>query len=162
MKDEWQKKILKNRKWKVAFLLGILLLGACSTGNGIEAHEAWVRNANQGENTAIYLILHNHTNVADKLIRVSTDVASFVELHLTEVTNDVMRMSPLESIEILAGDEIEFKSGNYHIMLVDLKQDLKVGDEITVTFDFENYADVIINVPVQESAETMEQNHSHP
>lgn len=154
---------MESGKWKIGgiFLL-LILLSACATGEGIESHEAWVRSANQGENTAIYLILHNHTNVDDQLIGVSTDVASAVELHLTEVNNDVMQMNLLESIEILADDEVEFKTGSYHIMLVDLKKDLEVGDEITVTFDFEHYADVPVIVPVQDSAETMEQNHSHP
>lgn len=153
-----------GRAWKVGslILLIVFFLSACDTGEGIESHEAWVRSALQGENTAAYLILHNHTDVDDALIGISTEAANAVELHLTEVTNDVMRMNLLESIEILADDEVEFKTGSYHIMLVDLKQDLKAGDEITVTFDFENYADVTVNVPVQDSAETMEHDHSQP
>ncbi len=169
MKEERGKKFVesdalslsKGRKWKVVgLILLMILLSACASGEGIESHEAWVLSALQGENSAIYVILHNHTNVDDKLISVSTDVANAVELHLTTVTNDVMSMSPLESVEILAGDEVEFKTGSYHIMLVDLKQDLKAGDEITVTFNFEHYPAVTVNVPVQDSAETME--HQHP
>ncbi|NJN79746.1 MAG: copper chaperone PCu(A)C [Anaerolineales bacterium] len=143
----------------ILILTGILLLSACSTGEGIEPHEAWVRNAKQGENGAVYMILHNHTKIDDALLSVSTDVANAVELHLTEVTNDVMQMSPLESIEIPADAEIEFKSGGHHIMLVDLKKDLNVGDEITITLHFENYQDVIVTVPVKESAE---EEHHHP
>lgn len=164
MKEE-RRKILESSEWKVGawwILVIVFLVSACATGEGIESHNAWVRNALQGENTAIYLILHNHTDVDDAVIGVSTDVANFAELHLTEVNNDVMQMNLLESVEILADGEVEFKTGSYHIMLVDLKQDLKVGDEITVTFDFENYADLTVNVPVQDSAETMEHDHSHP
>lgn len=162
MKEERGKKVLKNRKWKVVFLWGIFLLTACSTGEGVDAHETWVRSANQGENSAVYLILHNHTNVDDSLIGVSTDVATAIELHLTEIVNDVMRMSPLESVEILVDGEVEFKTGSYHIMLIDLKRDLKAGDEITVTLDFENYPDVTVNVPVQDSAETLEHDQHNP
>lgn len=151
---------VESRKWKVLLVLTVVfVLSACSSGTGLESHEAWVRSALKGENTAMYLILHNHTDVDDALIGVSADVASVVELHVTTVTNDVMQMSLLESIEIPAGDEVEFVTGSYHIMLVDLKQDLKVGDEIMVTFDFEHYADVTVNVPVQDSAQTMEHNH---
>lgn len=164
MEEERGKKI-ENRKWKMGmFFLQMLtfLISACASGEGIEAHEAWVRSTLQGENTAIYLILHNHTDVNDALIGVSTEVANAVELHLTEVTNDVMHMSPLESVVIVADDEVEFKTGSYHIMLINLKQDLNAGDEITVTFDFENYQDITINVPVQDSAETVEDDHPHP
>jgi periplasmic copper chaperone A len=141
------------------FVLGVLLLSACSTGEGIEPHEAWVRNALQGENSAVYVILHNHTSEDDSLISVSTDVANSVELHVTAVTNDVMQMKLVESVEISAGDEVEFKSGGYHIMLINLKQDLNLGDEITLTLHFEKYQDVMFTVPVQDSAE---ENHTHP
>src|SRR5688572_8324439 len=90
-------------------LMGIFLLSACASREGIEAHEAWVRNALQGENSAVYLILHNHTTGNDALIGVSADVANAVELHITEVTNDVMQMRQVDIVEILANSEAEFK-----------------------------------------------------
>ena len=149
------------RRVLICVLTGIFLLSACASGEGIEAHEAWVRTAVKGENGAVYLILHNHTPTDDSLIDISANVATTVELHLTEVdTNSVMRMSPLGEIEIIAGSEVEFKSGSYHIMLVGLKQDLNVGDEIIITFDFQNYQDVTLTVLVMDSAEMVE--HQHP
>jgi copper(I)-binding protein len=152
---------VESRKWKVVilFLVALFLLSACATGEGIEPHEAWVRSANQGETTAVYMILHNHTNIDDALIGVSTDVAEAAELHFTEVNNDVMQMSPVARIEIPAGGEVEFKSGSYHIMLVGLKRDLNIGDEITITLQFENYQDVVVTAPVKESGS---ESHDHP
>lgn len=154
MKDEFG-------KWKVGSLIlsAVFLLSACSSGTGIESHEAWVRIALQGENTALYLILHNHTDMDVRLIGISTDVANVVELHSTEVANDMMQMRQVGVVEIAADSEVEFKSGGFHIMLIGLKKDLKVGDEITISFDFENYQDVSIKVPVKESAE---EHQSHP
>lgn len=152
---------MENRKWKVGSLILLIafLLNACTTGEGIESHEAWVRNANQGETTAVYMILHNHTDVNDALIGVSTDVAEAAELHLSAVQNDVMTMTPQERIEIPADGEVTLESGGYHIMLIGLKRDLQVGDEITITLNFENYPDVTVAVPVKESAE---EHQSHP
>ncbi|HRJ76387.1 MAG TPA: copper chaperone PCu(A)C [Anaerolineales bacterium] len=161
MKEERGKKKVESRKWKVGnlFLVVLFLLSACSTSNVIESHEAWVRSANQGEITVVYMILHNHTSVDDALIGISTDVAEAAELHLSEVQNDVMTMTPQEKIEILAGGEVILESGGYHIMLINLKQDLNVGDEITITLHFENYPDVTVNVPVQEAGG---EEHGHP
>lgn len=152
---------VESRKWQVRslFFVGLFLLSACSTSNVIESHEAWVRNANQGEITAVYMILHNHTDIDDAMIGVSTDVAEAAEMHLSEVQNDVMSMIPQERIEIPAGGEVVLEAGGYHIMLIGLKQDLQIGDEISITLHFENYPDVVVTVPVRESAE---EHPSHP
>jgi periplasmic copper chaperone A len=152
---------VESGKRKVASLILFLtfLLSACASGEGIEVHEAWVRNAKQSETTAVYMILHNHTDVDDTFVGVSTDVAEAAELHLSEVQNDVMTMTHQKGIEIRAGDEIVLETGGYHIMLIGLKQDLNIGDEITITLHFENYPDVTVAVPVNESGG---ENHGHP
>lgn len=147
------------KKISLLMIVGMVFLGACAAGEGIEPHEVWVRSAHQGETTAVYMILHNHTNVDDALIGVSTDVAEEAELHLSEVQNDVMSMTPQERIEIPAGDEVVLEFGGYHIMLIGLKQDLQGGDEITLTLHFENYPDVTVTAPVKDSAE---EHHGHP
>jgi hypothetical protein len=148
------------KKIVLLMMLGVILLSACATGEGLEPHEAWTREAKQGENGNVYVIIHNHTDVDDALLSVTSDVAEAVELHLSEVdSNDVMEMTPLESIAIPAGEEIAFESGSYHIMLVNLKQDLHIGDEISITLHFENYPDVTVTVPVQEAGG---ESHNHP
>lgn len=169
MKEERRKKKVESgtlrqgsgQAWKVVilFLVALFLLGACATGEGVEPHEAWARSAKQGETTAVYMILHNHTNVDDALIGVSTDVAESAELHLSEVQNDVMSMTPQERIEIPAGGAVTLETGGYHIMLIGLKQDLNVGDEITITLHYENYQDVTVTVPVKEAGG---ESHTHP
>ena len=151
----------RKRQTRFLYLLVAILLSACSTEKRLETHEAWVRTAKQSETTAVYLILHNHTNADDALVSVSADVAEAVELHLSDVNNDVMMMTPQERIEIPAGGEVIFETGGYHIMLINLKQDLNVGDEILITLRFENYPKMTISVPVREAAGD-EHNHSHP
>lgn len=37
-------------------------------------------------------------------------------------------------------------------MLINLKKDLKVGDEITVTLHFKNHEDIVLAVPVEDAA----------
>ena len=50
-----------------------------------------------------------------------------------------MRMRELTGGLVLpAGQAVELKPGGYHVMLMDLKQQVKVGDEVPLTLTIEN------------------------
>ena len=145
----------------LVMLIVALILGACS-GREMETHEPWARAALQGENSVVYMIVHNHTNTDDVLLGASTDVAQAVEIHETVMSDDgVMRMIPQASIPLAAGDELEFEPGGLHIMLVNVNRDLNMGDQIILTLHFENYADITLNVPVSDAAH-MDDSHDMP
>ena len=127
---------------------------ACGAEKGIEIHSAWMRPAGQGENGAVYFIIHNHSSKADELIVVSSDIAAAAEMHESKMSGDVMQMKQVESIPLEAFAEIEFAPGGLHIMLVDLKQDIRLGDEIDVILHFKNSQDINIRVAVRETAES--------
>jgi periplasmic copper chaperone A len=132
---------------------GMLLLSACGTeGTDIEAHDYWARAALKGGNGAAYVLLHNHTEADDELVGASSDIATAVEIHLSQMSADgIMQMIPQESIALPADGELELKPGSYHIMLIGLKQDLKAGDEITLTLHFKDHEDITLTVPVLEA-----------
>jgi copper(I)-binding protein len=140
-------------------ILSILLLNACASagaeeGTGVEIHDPWARAAAKGENGAAYLLIHNHSASEDAVLGASTDVADAAEIHLSqEDANGVMQMSPQISIPLPADSELEFKPGSYHIMLVNLKRDIKKGDEITITIHFQFHEDIVVQVPVYDTAE---------
>lgn len=135
-------------------LAGVMLLSACSEISEIEAHEYWARAAMKGNNSAVYMQLHNHTKNDDELLSVSSDAAGAVEIHESKVdANGVMQMNMLPSLPLAATDELEFKPGGMHIMLVNLKEDLNVGDEITVTLHFKNHEDMVLTVPVEDATD---------
>jgi periplasmic copper chaperone A len=145
------------KKFLMLALVGIFLLSACGAGEVIEAHDAWARPAMQGENSAVYLLLHNHTAEDDELLSASTDAAEIVELHESRQVEgtDMMEMVPQDSILLPTNSEVEFKPGGLHIMLVNLKQDLKVGDEIIVTLHFKSGFELPLTVPVMEGMDSM-------
>lgn len=142
-------------------LVGMLLLSACGTagmasegGEGIEAHDFWARAALKDGNSAAYMLLHNHTAEDDALIGASSDVAAAVEIHLSKMGDDgTMQMIPQESIALPADGDLELKPGSYHIMIIGLVKDLKVGDEITLTLHFEKHEDINLTIPVMEAAD---------
>jgi periplasmic copper chaperone A len=139
-------------KRNVVFALAIaILLSACGAEKGIEVHQVWMRPVARGENGAVYFAMHNHASEADELVGVSTDSAEAAELHESKMNGDVIEMNQVEAVSLEPYDEIEFAPGKYHIMLVNLKKDLSVGDEIQLTLHFKNFEDININVAVRDT-----------
>jgi copper(I)-binding protein len=100
------------------------------------------------------MLLHNHGVEADALIRVSSDVADAVEMHLSQMNADgTMEMAQQKKIDLPADGEVEFKPGSYHVMFIGLKQDLVAGSEITLTLMFEKAGEITLTVPVKDATE---------
>lgn len=142
------------KRVSMLILLGILILSACGTvGKDVEAHDYWARAALKDGNGAVYMLLHNHSTEDDALVGVSSDEATAAEMHLSQMNADgIMEMTQQESIPMPVDVDLEFKPGSYHIMLIGLKQDLKAGDEDTLTLHFMHHEDIILTVPVLDSA----------
>lgn len=131
---------------------GVFLLTACGTEKGIEVHEAWIRPAAKGDNGAVYFVIHNHSSEADVLVGVSAEIATAAEIHESKMNGDIMQMNRLGSVPLEAYAELEFMPGRLHVMLVGLKRDLKLGDEIELILHFKTYGDIRVMVPVRESS----------
>ena len=137
----------------VSVLTIVLLLSGCTAPSkaGVDVRDAWARPAAQGGNGAIYFIIENHSSETQEVIGVASDIAEAVEMHESKMSGDVMEMHQLESVSLDPGAEVTFEPGGLHIMLVGLKQDLKVGDEVQVTLNFSNAQDIQVTVPVQDT-----------
>jgi copper(I)-binding protein len=143
---------MKNKKLLSILLLATLFVNACGSSSGeLTVQDAWARPASKGENGAVYFVIENDTDSHDALTGASTDIASAAEAHMS-MQNDqgVMTMSMQDSVQIMPGENITFKPGGLHIMLVDLKQDLKVGDTFTLTLSFEKSGDITLEIQVKE------------
>jgi copper(I)-binding protein len=100
-------------------------------------------------NAALYVTLRNVGSDPDTLLGASSAAAEHVELHETIREGDVMRMRPVAKLEIPAGATLEMKPGGRHIMLVNLKHDLRPGERVPVTLTFAHAAPVSLEVPVR-------------
>lgn len=141
----------KNIKWISALLLAALLLSACGTTGEFKVMDAWARPAASGDNGAVYFIVSNATDTDERLLSVSTDVASAAEVHMSMMdSNGVMSMQMQEAVPIPAQQEIIFKPGGLHVMLIGLSQDLKIGDTISLTLNFETAGSISIQASVEE------------
>ena len=68
-----------------------------------------------------------------QLTGVSSPVAGVAEVHEMKMDGDVMKMRAVPVLELPAGRSVELKPGGYHLMLMDLKQSLVVGNTVPVT-----------------------------
>lgn len=86
--------------------------------------------------------------VADRLVGYATPVCNRPELH-THIENDgIMQMRQVEAVEVPAGGVVELKPGGYHLMMIDLNQQLVEGETIPLTLTFEKAGDVALEIPV--------------
>jgi copper(I)-binding protein len=148
------------KKLFILAFIGTLLLSACGAPGDIEIHSPWVRPTAQGENAAVYLTIHNHSANPDELIGASSNMADMVEIHESKMVNDVMQMNMLKSVPVAAGEEVVFMPGGLHIMLVNVKQELKLGDHVGVILHFKNHADIVVDVQVDDTVPA--DSHDHP
>jgi len=63
--------------------------------------------------------------------------------------NDVMHMTRVTSVPIAGGEEIIFSPGGYHLMLINVKEDLVLGEHIGVILQFKNHDDIVVEVHVE-------------
>jgi len=104
-----------------------------------------------GQNDAVCFVIDNPTGQDDTLLEVRGDVAEAAEVHLSKMDeNGVMSMERQESVSVPARSAVEFKPGGLHVMLIDLKNDLQIGDAFEITLVFQNMGEINLNVPVRE------------
>ena len=145
----------------VLMLSAALILSACGASEGIEVSDAWARMGEAGANSAIYFMIENHDTAVDKLIGASSTIADATEVHESKMKGDVMTMNHLDSVNLDPSTKVEFMPGGLHIMLIGLKQDLKMGDEIEVTLQFENSPELVVKATVKDAGGADMQNMDH-
>ncbi len=70
-----------------------------------------------------------------------------VELHLSQVENDVASMTKQETVTIKAGETLKLQHGGLHIMLMALDKPLKTGDKVDIILET-NLGPMLIDMPV--------------
>tara|TARA_B110000908_G_scaffold38047_1_gene45803 strand:+ start:13421 stop:13837 length:417 start_codon:yes stop_codon:yes gene_type:complete len=119
--------------------------------DGFMVKDAYARSARPNAPTgAAFMMLMNTTDTDVKIIGVRSEVAKRVELHThIDKGEGVMQMTQIEGgISIPAGESHMLKRGGDHVMLMGLNDSLVDGETITITFEFENAGDLIVEIPI--------------
>jgi copper(I)-binding protein len=88
-----------------------------------------------------------------RLVGVRTPVAGNAQLHQMEMQGQSMKMHEVDAVNLPAGKVVDLASGGYHVMLSDLKRQLKEGEKVPLTLVVEDAkhkrSDVTVDVPVK-------------
>ena len=118
-----------NHRIGLAAALSLLSAAACAQTT---VKDAWVRGTVE-QQKASGAFMQITSAGGGKLLSVSSPVAGVVEVHEMAMEGTTMRMRPVASLELPAGRTVELKPGGYHVMLMDLKQQLKTGETVPLT-----------------------------
>ena len=118
------------------FALIVVLLGAVPAWAQVQVKDAWVRaTVPQQKVSGAFMQLSASRDT--RLVEARSPVAGKVEIHEMSMDQGVMRMRPISGVDLAAGKTVELKPGGYHVMLLDLNQQLKEGETVPLTLVLE-------------------------
>lgn len=109
----------------------------------------WTRAAGQGMQGGGFLVIRNTGAMPDRLLSANSPAAGRIELHTHIRDGDVMRMRPVQDIQVPPNGEVSLQPGGLHLMLIGLTQPMNMGQAIPVTLRFEQAGEVSIQLAVQ-------------
>lgn len=119
-----------------AIAMGAAITAAAGAHAQVTVKEAWVRaTVPQQKATGAFMQIQSAQD--SKLVAASSTVTPVVEVHEMAMQDNVMKMRQVPAIALPAGKTVELKPGGYHVMLMDLKQQVKAGDTVPLTLVFE-------------------------
>ena len=131
----------------VATCLAIASAASAQTAQ-LEVSNAWARaTPAKAENGIAFLTIRSPT--PDRLISVSSPVAKKAELNTMEMAGMVMKMRPIASLDIPAGQPVTLKPGGDHVMLLGLNGPLREGQSFPLTLTFEKAGTRDVTVVVE-------------
>jgi copper(I)-binding protein len=128
---------------------GLVIAGPALTQTAqLEVSDAWARaTPAKAENGIAFLTIRSST--PDRLVSVSSPVAKKAELNTMEMSGMVMKMRPIASLDIPAGQPVTLKPSGEHIMLMGLNGPLREGQSFPLTLTFERAGAREVSVAVE-------------
>jgi copper(I)-binding protein len=119
---------------KILVMLATLLALGAQAQTTVK--DPWVRGTVAGQK-ATGMFAQVTSAAGGKLVSATSPIAGVVEIHEMVMDGSVMKMRAIPGLELPAGKAVDLKPGGYHLMLMDLKQELKVGESVPVTLVIE-------------------------
>lgn len=141
------------------FAIGAALaLASCSGGKSgapdIGVSGAWARGTVPGQTAAAaYFEITNNGNAADTLVGVSSAIGD-ATMHSSSMEGGIMRMRPLQSVDLPAHSVVKFQPGGNHIMITGLKRPLGEHDSFALSLHFQLSGDRDVTVEVRPATAT--------
>jgi copper(I)-binding protein len=126
-----------NPTMKRILIAALVWAAAGSALAQVNVSSAWARSTVPGQGgTGAFMTIVSKDG--GKLVGAASAVAGVVELHEMAMENNVMKMRAIPALDLPAGREVQLKPGGYHVMLLDLKRTLKVGEKLQIELRLES------------------------
>jgi len=137
---------------KFLMLAAASFLASSAAFAQVTVGDPWIRATVPAQKTA-GAFMQLRSPKATRLVEVQSPVAGRAEVHQMAMEGQTMRMQKVDGIDLPAGQPVNLSSGGYHVMLFDLKQQLKEGEQVPLTLSFigadRKRENVTVQVPVK-------------
>ena len=138
---------------------GVRITAAMPAENTVElvdhlrVSQPWARASLDGEKTArAYLEIENRGAGSDRLVKVTSDVASTIIISDARTADQQGSGTPAPNgVSLAPGERLSLRPGGYHLDLGGLKTPLKAGDSFMATITFEKAGTLAIRFQVEDS-----------
>ncbi|MEO0203351.1 MAG: copper chaperone PCu(A)C [candidate division WOR-3 bacterium] len=128
-------------------LIFLILISCTYQKSGIEIEDPYARIGIKGGSSAAFMKIKNYEKMPDTLYEAICNCSNVTEIHETIMKGDIMEMHKKDFLVI--DKQVELKPMGLHIMLIDLKDDLKENDTIEITLKFKKSGNKKVKVPVR-------------
>lgn len=138
------------------------MLAVTAAAQSVEVKDAWVRGTVSAQKaTGAFMDLTGKS--AARLVAAESPVAGTVEIHNMTMEKGVMKMFPVDGIDVPAGKTVKLAPGGYHVMLIGLKQQMKPGERVPLklTFELADKKREAVNLSVEVRDIKGEAKHAH-
>lgn len=111
-------------------------------------------------NTAAYFVLQNHGPNLE-LVSVDVDFAKEAQLHTVIEENGVVKMRQVNSFSVPMHGELRLDESGEHVMLMGLKHQLPVGQNVELVLHFNDGSQLPISLKVSKQDMAKEGGHHH-
>jgi copper(I)-binding protein len=126
-----------------SWLMGLVLCAGLLTGPAapepsidIQVKDAWIRWLPANVPGGGYMTVTNTGSAARVLIGASSPDYGEIGIHQTRIREGLTDMARVESIELKPLVPVRFAQGSYHLMLMQPKRSLQIGDRVLITLHF--------------------------
>ena len=111
----------------------------------------WAPPAPTGARVApAYVVIHNSSPFADRLMSASAGIARRMEIRETVTRDGIVTTRPLAGgLPIPANGSVTLKADSYQLVLIDPNRPLKAGDRVSTTLTFANMGTISVVFAVE-------------
>lgn len=124
---------------KLLFGLILTLASLPALAGNINVAGAWLRLLPGDLPLAGYLHIENTGKRALMLTGANSPEFSSVQMHRSVTRNGMEAMVRVGPMKIDPGESIAFAPGGYHLMLMDRKRPLHIGEHVPITLEFSDH-----------------------